>query len=360
MKKLKILVLCIALSLLMISPTLLSGCDFTINYKGTSDKLNEVIALLDNEEKYKEGSVKILGENITLTKVPQVSEMFTHNSAYDEVNKYYNTIFSYTIDYIKSNAKILATPPTVEALTERQEKLYQILEEEINEFKNECNDFNKDIERLSERFENLTAYGSSSSDVFVLDYKKAYRDFIYDCFDLANAVEDVMASVYSEIDYIENVDKKGAVFKSFEDGINIRIFEGYFSFIADTFDCSVPTENKDANGYMKKILTTYTVAKSNMLNFYKEISTIDTTTSMTMEEIEAVKNTIDTYFEETQMFQRAYEKINFSKFYFDDDCALDDYVKGNYANKHYYDKICEYINYTLPNLTNYISQTFSA
>lgn len=359
MKKMKILTLGLALSAVMTAPILLSACDFSVNYQAASDKLNEAVALLDEESKYTEGKVLISGEVISLSKIPAVSANFINNASYDEVNKNYNTIFSYTVEYIKTNAKILATPPTVEALTEKQENLYKTLEEKIETFKNECKDFNKEIENVNKYFENMTAYGSSKSEAFVLNYKKAYRDFVYDCFDLANAIEDVMASVYQEIDYEEYADREGEVFKSFEDGINIRIFEGYFSLLVDTFDCRFPTENIDANNHMRKILATYKTAKANMIDFYKSVVK-DNKVEMSKEEIQSVQETINVYFEETAMFQHSYDKIEFAKFYFDNDCDLEKYIENNYANKHYYDKICEYIDYTLPKLTNYVSQTFSA
>ena len=339
---------------------LFSGCDFIVNYKGTSDKLNEVIKLVSEEEYFTDGAINIDGTEIEISKVPNVSKNFVENENYTEINNFYNTIFSYCIEYVKDNAVILATPPTVESLTEKQEDLYKVLDEKISIFKTATEDFDREIGNINKYFDNASAYGESSEEIFVLNYKKSYRNYIYEAFDLANAIEDVMDSVYEEIDYVENLEKKGKVFKSLQDGINIRIFEGYFSFIVDSFDCRVPIANKDANVYMHEILETYNNAKKQMLTFYKNVSKNEGNILITEKEIETIQKSIDTYFEETELYQNAYNSLEFVKFYFDDDCDLDRYKANDYANKNHYEKINDYINFTLPNLTNYISNTFSA
>jgi len=338
---------------------LFSGCDFNVNYKGTSEKLNEAVSVLDGEC-FTKGTIAIESENFELAMVPKVSSKFVGDDDYIEVNSYYNTIFSYCNNYIKENAKILETPPTVESLTEYQEDLYKKLDKEIATYKQSLVDFKIEIEDINKYYNNSTSYGETSEENFVRNYKKAYRDLIYDAFDVSNAIEDVMDNVYKEIDYVESSEKEGKVFKSLEKGISIRIFEGYFSFIVDSFDCRVPIANQDANSYMHEILETYANAKKQMVTFFKNSSKGDTNISISEKEIERIQALIDIYFEETELYQNAYDKIGFEKFYFDNDCALDMYIRDNYANKNYYEKINDYINYTLPNLTNYISSTFSA
>ncbi len=351
----------IALAAVAMSSTmLLGGCDFSVNYKGTSNKLNEVIKLIDEKEYFSTGSVIISGTTVNFTQVPKVSSAFVGNENYAEINNYYNTIFDYCTNYIKTNAAILATPPTVESLTEKQENLYKTLDDEISSFKEIVVSFEKEISNVNKYFDNAESYGESSEEVFVLNYKKAYRNFIYEAFDLANAIENVMDSVYLEIDYIEDSTKTSKVYKSLEKGINIRIFEGYFSFIVDSFDCRVPKANKDANEYMYEILDTYDNAKSQMLSFYKQVTRTNLPAVLTDDEIATIQKSIDMYFEETMLYQNAYDKLGFVSFYFDNDCALDRYINNDYANKNYYEKINDYINYTLPNLTNYVSSTFSA
>ena len=354
----------IALSTLAItacsSLALLGGCNFSVNYTGTRDKLNEIVKEVNTSKSLTDGSINIGGTNIRMSTIPNISSVFANDASYDEVNKYYNTIFSYCVDYIKTSSQIIATPPTVESLTEYQENLYQKLEEEIAVFKTSLNDFARDVENVNKYFENKDDYGESSKEIFVLNYKKAYRDLIFDAFDIANAIEDLTGSVYAEISYKESSERKGQVFKSLEEGINIRIFEGYFSLLVDSFDCRIPEAITGANEYMHEIIATYKSAQSSMQTFYKKAKTRNNTISITNKEIEEVKETIKIYFEETALYQEAYDKLGFVEFYFDNDCALERYVKNNYANQNYYDRINDYINYTLPNLTNFVSTTFTA
>lgn len=361
MKKITKAVGIAALGIAMISSIgMASGCTFEVNYTGTRDKLNEVIKIVNTSENFTDGSISIGGLNIRMDKIPNVSSAFVGSESYREVNNYYNTIFSYCFDYIKTTSQIIATPPTVESLTEYQENLYQTLEEEIEVFKNSIKEFEKEVQNVNKYFANAASYGESSEEIFVLNYKKAYRDLIYDTFDIANAIEDLTGSVYSEIHYKESSEKKGQVFKSLEEGINIRIFEGYFSFIADSFDCRKPEPNTDANEYMHEIISTYDSARVTMLTFYKNAKKEKGLISITNAEIEEVKETMASYFEETALYQEAYDKLNFVDFYFDNDCALDRYEKNDYANRNYYDRINDYINYTLPSLTNFVSTTFNA
>lgn len=359
MKKITKIIGFTALALTTLSSVFLfPGCDFSVNYKGTSEKLNEVVKAVEGDS-FTKGTIS--ASAIELAKVPNVATEFVESDSYSEINRFYNTIFSYSIEYIKDNAKILETPPTVESLTEYQENLYKTLENEIASYQNEIIDFKTEIENVNRYFKNAESYGKSSEEIFVLNYKKAYRDLIYETFDLANAIEDIMDNVYQEIDYVESSEKEGAVFKSLEKGINIRIFEGYFSFIVDSFDCRVPALNQDANVYMSEILETYSNAKTQMITFFANVSKEEgNTISISKKEIERIQASIDIYFEETQLYQNAYDKLNFVEFYFDNDCDLDRYINSDYANKNYYEKINDYINYTLPNLTNYISSTFSA
>ena len=342
------------------SLALLGGCTFEVSYTGTRDKLNEIVKELSSSKKLVDGSVYIDGTSIRMSTIPGVSSAFSKDESYVEINRYYNTIFSYCADYIIESSQIIATPPTVESLTEYQENLYQKLEEEIATFKTSLKEFEKDIDNVNKYFENIADYGESSKDIFVLKYKKAYRDLIFDAFDIANAVEDLTGSVYSEISYKESSEKKGQVFKSLEEGVNIRIFEGYFSLIVDSFDCRIPEPNTDANEYMHEIIATYNSAKASMQTFYKNSRKNKQTISITNKEIEEVKETIKIYFEETALYQEAYDKLGFVDFYFDNDCALERYTKDNYANQNYYDRINDYVNYTLPNLTNFVSTTFTA
>ncbi len=359
MKIMKKVILCFVLLAVTILPFLSAGCNFEVSYKGTSENLKKAIAVVDNSTYFKAGTVTISNSSITLTKVPSVNKNFTIDSTYDEVNKYYNTIFAYTFEYIKDNSLIFATPPMVEALTETQEELYKVLEEEIKSFKNSCADFESEIVDVNKYFANSESYGESSKEVFVLNYKKAYRDLIFDAFDLANAMEDVLNSVYKEISYLESSEREGSVYKSFEDGVSIRIFEGYFSFIVDSFDCRTLVPNGDANEYMLEVVDTYNAAKTQMLTFYKDIAKERNEKILTNAQIKNIQKSINIYFAETGLYQHAYDKIEFVKFYFDHDCDLERYTKDNYANQHYFDKINEYINYTLPDFTDYVTEKFS-
>jgi len=359
MKILKKVVLSFLLVAVIIFPFLGTGCNFEVSYKGTSENLKKAISVVDGSTYFKSGSVTISGQDIALTKVPALNKNFIIDATYDEVNKYYNTIFSYTFEYIKDNSLIFTTPPMVEALTESQEELYKVLEEEIKVFKKSCSNFEDEIVDVNKYFANSESYGESSKEVFVLNYKKAYRDLIFDAFDLANAMEDVLNSVYKEISYLESSEREGSVYKSFEDGVSIRIFEGYFSFIVDSFDCRVLVPNGDANEYMIEIVNTYQAAKNQMLTFYKDIAKERNEKILTNAEIKNIQKSINIYFAETGLYQHAYDKLEFVKFYFDNDCDLERYIKDNYANQHYFDKINEYINYTLPDFTDYVTAKFS-
>jgi hypothetical protein len=138
------------------------------------------------------------------------------------------------------------------------------------------------------------------------------------------------------------------------------VFEGYFSFLVDSFDCRIPTNNVDANEYMKEINQTYLNTKENYFDFYQTMKASTFVPKFTETKIKSIKHSISKYFEEMELYQKAYDNLDFVTFFFDDDCNLQAYVLSNQAHKYNYEKIQDYLLNTLPNLTNYISSNFYA
>lgn len=350
------LMICLIAVLCIGTGFVFAGCNFEVNYKTTAEKLTNAVQKLNNKN-FTSGEIRIDGTVIDAKKLPNYSSLFVSSDYYTEINVYYDSIFSFSLDYISDSIKILETKPTVETLTESQEDLYALLNEQIDDFSNSIDAFKSEIENVNKRFDESENY-SENKDLFVLNFKRAYRDVIYDVFELSNSVEDVLAKVYSKIDYEELSTKKGTTFKSLKNGFDIRIFEGYFSLIIDSYDCQIPTKSIDANQYMNEMLSLYNTAKNQYKNFYTKISTASGTKTLTADEIEKAQETIGIYFEETELFQDAYEKLNYKKFFFDDDCNLEEYENKDYSNRHYYNKIKDYVKNTLPELADYVFDKF--
>lgn len=361
-KALKLLSFAIVSLLALTSLLTLAGCDFTVKYKEYSTKLDKAILSIQQDDSFTAGTVKIGVNNYNCEVLPALSQKFANDLSashhYKEINEIYDSAFSYTMKYIVDYAQIIDTPPTVEALTEKQENLYKGLTKKIDEFNKTREEFSKDVTLFNNYYANTSLYGQSSKEIFILNYKKSYRDLINASFSLANALEDITGSVYTEIDYTEFANKTSTVTKVFSHGINIRVFKGFFTFLVDSFDCRIPQLNVDANQYMQEVLATYNNMKALYLNYYKTMKSSSLSVSLTQAEIDSIKETISVYLAETDLYEKAYKDIGFEKFYFDDDCNLEKYVQSNYANRNRYLKINDYINNTLPAFTEFIADIF--
>lgn len=360
MKVLSLVICCLCI---MVSPIFFSACNFAVNYKETSQKLNELVTHLTTNSQFTSGVITVNSKSYAGNLMPVRETRFKEDTEnYVEINQIYDTVFSYVVDYIKDNAELFKTPPTVESLTEAQEGMYSNLHRQIDLFNSEIDTFSRVIKDVNNYYAEQENQGQSSKAIYTLNYKQAYAKLISQSFNVANALEDITASVYTEIDYNEFANKKGDAFKSLEHGILIRVFEGYFTFLVDSFGYRVPTLNVDANAYMKEVMGLYNSARSSYLSLYQSMKgrVAGTVPQFTQVEIDSIKLYMQTYFAETELYKTAYNNLNFVNFYFNDDCDLDKYIASNSANQNYYNKICDYLGNVLPNLTQYISAKFFA
>ena len=66
----------------------------------------------------------------------------------------------------------------MKTLSEKQENLYEILNLAIDKFSAGLTTFENELSTINHYFKNYEFYGKSSAEVYVLNFKKAYRNFI--------------------------------------------------------------------------------------------------------------------------------------------------------------------------------------
>lgn len=335
----------------------ISGCDFNVNYKETGNKLKEITTYISKSSNYESGKVTIDGEDYTYScqGLPNVVCKTKDVEKYYEIEKYYDSAYAYAINYIIDNSNLLSQKPTVETLNEEQEELYKKLNVEIDEFFDNINAFEHEIENFNRYYNEIEKYSISSKELNHLNYKRAYRDHINAAYELINAIDNVADQVYKDVKYKEQ-DPTKETYKSFVKPINLKIINGYFAFIADSFDCRIPDTNENSNEHKISIVETYNKAKVSYINHFKKI--IDgqkKTINLSDDKIKEIRKASTKYFEEMEIYKVSYEKFGFIDFFFEDDCDLNSYTDKNYANKNFYNKILDYMNYTLPSFTAYLS-----
>ena len=394
------LILCLILFAIPILT--LAACDFTVDYKTTSDKLNASIKKIEDSASFGDGNIELelfdgehenIKVNYSSKFLPNLTFGEEFKNSYKDINDLYNTIFAFSMNYVESNAAILSTKPNVKTLSERQENLYENLDRAIDKFSNGISKIEKEVSEINHYYSNKIAYGESSEEVYLLNFKKAYRDFIYIVLNLSNAIDDVTADIYTEFDYIEYMNKHGSRFKSLENGINIKVFEGYFEFLIDAFDCRVPSLAIDANGTMEEVVSLYNSVKVDYKNLFKKyIAHTDNSAhlliescladdslgltveqkaylndlkdsygqkeNMRQEDISNARKIVNAYFGEMELYRKSYKNLGFGTFYFDNDCDLDGYISRDSANKNRYEKIKDYLVNVLPNFVEFIDLTF--
>lgn len=389
---------------LMMAPiVLLTGCNYEIDYKTTSDKLSSAIAAIKSSKCFSVGGIEVdlfpgsstrdLAVSYDTEFKPKLNFGTENVESFKEVNDYYSTVFAFSMNYISQNMLILSTKPRLKTLNERQEDLYEALNRTIDAFKGSIPNFERDVEKINQYYANKETYGTSSEEVYFLNFKKAYRDFIHKALDLSYAIENLTAEVYTEFDFKEYKFKEGTTFKSLEDGINAKVFEGYFEFLVDTFECRVPTLIIDANETMQDVVSSYQVIQTDFKELFGQYvahaslsaraqieaflndASLDLTTeersyleglkdsyglkaNMTKDEIADARSVAEVYFQEMELYEKAYERIGFEKFYFDDDCDLDGYMAKDTANVNRFNKIKDYLLNVLPRFNDYIFTTF--
>ena len=115
-KTLSVILCCLCM---VVSPIFFTGCNFSVNYKYTSERLNELVTTLTTNENFEQGVITVNSKVYAGNLIPARNAKFrADNENFEEINQIYDTMFSYSVKYIRDCAELFKTPPTVETLNE--------------------------------------------------------------------------------------------------------------------------------------------------------------------------------------------------------------------------------------------------
>lgn len=265
---------------------------------------------------------------------------------YDELYKYYNSIFSLAMSYIDENIDIVANLPDEEMNDETKKQLDDLNQKIVN-FNNGIQGFVSARNQLSSYFNNYTdsapdAYAKLSE---LRSFKSEYGKFVNNAVEISLSLSSAVSAT-GDLDETDNV----MLIKNSICNKILGVFHKFFVMNIGSFNWAESTENE--------LKARIDLIISNLeTNFEKYISLChakENFQTLTIEDIAVIKKEAENFLTEVDDYYYAIDKLNLKDLSVNHYNDLDEYLEKNQNAEVYLEKIEQFVKTNSGTLATYL------